>query len=162
MPINLDADAGSVKSDRIPDGKYVVDIIKVFTTSQGGGPLKTKTSGDRKIKLVMADSQGREVWYDAIVEGKAVFTIAALLKHAGYSSEELDEAGIGEYTDFLDQRTAERFLLKRRVRINVTTKIGNDGAAHPKVDAIPQEDANGKPQSKPKAATVAPRADVPF
>ena len=160
-PINLDNDAGADKADRIPDGKCVADVTRIFTRSQGGGPLKTK-AGDRKIKLVVSDSQGRECWYDAMVEGKGLFTLARLLKHIGYSSEDLDAQGIGEYTDFLDQKTAERFMLNKRVRLEVST----NEKGYPKLETLPQEDANGKAQKPaartPKAETVAPRPDLPF
>jgi hypothetical protein len=166
MPINLDEDAGNERAERIPDGVHVAKVVRIFTRSNEGGVLKTKNK-DRKIKVVLGDALGRECWYEAMVEGKAVFKIARLLKHVGYSSEALDADGIGEYTDFLDQQTAERFLLNRRVRIEVSTYTGDDGKQYAQVETLPQEDAKGKPQTgaakaAPVRAAVQEQDDIPF
>lgn len=166
-PINLDADAGAENAERIPDGEYVGEIVRIFTTSQGGGPLRTK-KGDRKFKVVISDGFNHECWYEAMVEGPALFKAARLLKHAGYSSDELEEAGINDYADFLDQRTAERFLLNKRVRIKVSTRVDREtGKEYPDLETLPQSDAAPVKETKvrpakAKAEQVAPREDVPF
>lgn len=162
MPIDLDNDAGGERAPRIPDGEYVATIGKILTRGGQGGPLKTQ-AGDRKVRFIFAH-MGNEAMYEAMVEGAAKWKMARLLKHAGYSSEALDEAGINEYADFVDQRTAERFLLNKPVRIKVSTRV-DGGKEYADVETLPQAEPpkGAAKRAAPKPAeAVAPREDVPF
>lgn len=138
MPINLEEDAGGARSERIPDGECDVLVTRVMCSKQGGAPFKTK-GGDRKIVVVLGDDEGREAIFDAILQGKAVWTIARLLKLAGYSTESLAQDGIEDYLDLKDQGTAERMLIGKELRIRVTTSEPNDqGKTYARVELLEQ------------------------
>jgi len=164
MPIDIEGDAGGDRAERIPDGELEAEIVRIFCAGKEGGPLKTK-AGDRKIRIIFGDENGCEAMYEAMVEGPAKFKIARLLKHAGHSSDMLAAEGITEYTHFLDQRTAERFLKGQRVRINVTTRFDGD-KEYADVETLPAATSTAEiapAEQKPKAKAKAPaREDVPF
>ncbi len=169
MPIHLKQDAGKGGGGKLPPGEHDVEIVRVFTTGQDGAPLRTKTGQDRKIKVVFQEpATGLEIWYDAILEGLAIWKIARLLSHAGLHEEELAQEGITEYTHFADQKTADRILVGKRVHITVLKKRMNDGETRFEADVSGPDmggiEANPGPESISDAGRIGAggREDIPF
>lgn len=133
MPINLKEDSAGGPSAGLSLGMHDVAIAKVLTLKDGKH-YKT-SSGARKVLIIFESAMGDSAVDGMTVEGDAVWKLARLLSVAGLHDEELAAEGINEYTDFLDQKTAERILVGKQVRIKISERV-YQGRSYSQVDVV--------------------------
>lgn len=119
MGWNLDNDTGGNFAEKLQPGVYRVRVKRVLV-AKNGEPYRTKNR-DRKILVILADADGREHLYDAMLEGPAIWRLNRLMKAVGWTGAELEARGSAPI-DLLDQKTADSMLLDRECEAVIEDK----------------------------------------
>jgi hypothetical protein len=113
MPLDPD----NYHGNQIPDGVHSGQIVQLIVNKRDGSRLVSMDTGDPQIGVVILAGGRRETRYVTLTGERE--GLLPLLKAVGVTTAEL---GKTEAVNFLDQATADRFLLNRTCEVAVTTK----------------------------------------